>query len=81
MACLDTAGTRRRGVNWCVICAHKSLVEGVLLELLELRFEFVLRAGVCGDALAPHRQLHTYTHGGTYLVKVEPNISWIGYHF
>lgn len=58
MACLDVACTRR-GVNWCMLCAHESLVESVLLELLELRFEFVLRAGVCGNVLTrPH--IHRY---------------------
>ena len=60
MACLDVACTRR-GVNWCMLCAHESLVESVLLELLELRFEFVLRAGVCGNVLArPHIHIHRY---------------------
>ena len=41
------------GVHWYMICAHESLVESVLFELLQLCFEFILRAGVCGDALAP----------------------------
>ena len=80
MACLDVAGTRR-GVNWCVLCTHESLVESVLLELLELRFEFVLRAGVCGNALAQQPTFNTYSTqgGGAYLVNVEPCIKWVGY--
>ena len=66
MVHFDAAGTRRRrGVNWRMIRAHEPLVEALLLELLQFRFEFVLRAGVLAAnalSISPTRQIDSRTH-------------------
>src|ERR1700735_2475549 len=48
---LGTKGGRRtffhsawssRGVDWCAICTHQPVVQLILLQLIQLRLEFIL---------------------------------------